>query len=213
MNNVYKLKTLTLVTSLAIGITAMNVMAAETYDTDTYTDTSWQTPEAAEFSKLDTSGNGLVMPYEAMRGKAFNSKTFAKADADHDGTIDQREYIYYKTGAWPVAAPTNTTQTSPLQPTPSQPEAVETETPENMAVGEKRSVGEVIDDSVITAKSKAAILRTENLKTLQISVETRQGEVTLSGVVDNAAAKMKAEEVVRSVDGVTSVKNNLEIRT
>ncbi len=206
MKNVYRLNAATLAISLALGVIATNATA-----TDTYTETDWQTPVAAEFSKLDTSGNGLVMPNEAMKGKAFNSKTFAKADADHDGTIDQNEYIYYKTGAWPVAAQANVTQSNPMQP--NQSDAVVGEQESNMVVAEeKRSVGEVIDDSVITTKAKAAILRTENLKTLQISVETRQGEVTLSGVVDNEAAKMKAEEVVRSVGGVTSVKNNLEIK-
>lgn len=232
MKNAYKPKILTpatslairlttLATSLAIGLTTtMSVIAAETYDTEphrdisTYSDTSWQTPEAAEFSKLDTSGNGLLKPNEAMRGKAFNSRTFAKADADHDGTIDQNEYIYYKTGAWPAAHTATVTQTNPIQPNEPMAEPMAgTAKQDDMATNEpKRSVGEVIDDSVITAKIKAAILRTENLKTLQISVETRQGEVTLSGVVDNAASKMKAEEVVRSVGGVNSVVNNLEVR-
>jgi hypothetical protein len=61
--------------------------------------TGWQTPLAAEFSRLDTSGNGLLKRNEV--GKAFTKKTFDKADVDHDGTIDQNEYIYYKTGAWP----------------------------------------------------------------------------------------------------------------
>jgi hyperosmotically inducible protein len=59
--------------------------------------TGWQTPLAAEFSKLDVSGNGLVLPNEASKDKAFSKKTFAQADVDHDGAIDQAEYIQYKT--------------------------------------------------------------------------------------------------------------------
>ncbi len=214
MKNVHTLKATTLAITLAIGVTAMNAVAADSYaTTDTYTETDWQTPVAAEFSKLDTSGNGLVMPNEAMKGKAFNSKTFAKADADHDGTIDQNEYIYYKTGAWPATAKTNVTEKSALQPTLQSTDVMESEQSNVVVAEQKSTVGEVIDDSVITAKSKAAILRTENLKTLQISVETHQGEVMLSGFVDNELAKMKAEEVVRSVGGVKSVKNNLEVRS
>lgn len=58
--------------------------------------TGWQTPLAAEFSRLDVSGNGLVLPNEASKDKAFSKKTFAEADVDHDGTINQAEYIQYK---------------------------------------------------------------------------------------------------------------------
>ena len=77
----------------------------------------------------------------------------------------------------------------------------------------KSTVGEVIDDSVITTKAKAAIFSTPDLKTLQISVETRKGEVLLSGFVDSETAKMQAEEVVKKVGGVKSVKNNLEVKS
>jgi hyperosmotically inducible protein len=210
MKKINALKATTLALTLALGTATLSVMAADAeMTTDTYTSTDWQTPVAAEFAKLDTSGNGLIMPNEAMRGKAFNSKTFAKADADHDGTIDQNEYTYYKTGAWPVVAKTNAPDSNPIQPN-----AVEAAPESNMVVADQKStVGEIIDDSVITAKSKAAILRTENLKTLQISVETHDGEVILSGFVDNEAAKTKAEEVVSAVPGVKSVKNSLEVRS
>ena len=44
-------------------------------------------------------------------------------------------------------------------------------------------------------------------------MQTRQGEVVLTGSVANEAAKMKAEEVVKSVGGVTSVTNNLEVKS
>lgn len=62
---------------------------------------SWKAPLSLEFSKLDTSGNGLLTPNEASKNHAFNHKSFTKADMDHDGTIDQDEYIYSKTGQWP----------------------------------------------------------------------------------------------------------------
>lgn len=59
----------------------------------------------------------------------------------------------------------------------------------------------------------AKILATEHLKTLQISVETYLGEVVLSGFVDSAMAKVKADDVVLSIEGVKSVKNGLEVRS
>lgn len=78
---------------------------------------------------------------------------------------------------------------------------------------EKKTVKRVVSDSVITTKAKAEILATKDLKSLQISVETHKGEVLLSGFVDNAAAKAKAEEVVSKIDGVKSVKNSLEVKS
>ena len=77
----------------------------------TYKENTWQTPVAAEFSKLDVTGNGLLKPNEASKGKAFNKKSFAKADTDHDGTIDLNEYTFFKTGANPADSSMNTSQT------------------------------------------------------------------------------------------------------
>ena len=215
--NTHTLKLAALAITLVFG--ASSVLAAEEVaETATYTNSDWQTPLAAEFSKLDTSGNGLLKPNEAMKNKAFNAKTFAKADVDHDGSIDQNEYIYFKTGAWPVvvepsAAVVNAAKLDTLQLDKSM-ETTSSNTQGNMVVAEKKStVGNVIDDSIITTKAKAKILATEDLKSLQISVETHQGEVILSGFVDNEAAKMKAEEVVSKIEGVKSVKNGLEIRS
>jgi hyperosmotically inducible periplasmic protein len=81
------------------------------------------------------------------------------------------------------------------------------------SAAQQKVVGRVVDDSVITAKAKAEILGSKDLKSLQISVETRKGEVILSGFVDNQAMKDKAEKVVAKIDGVKSVKNSLEIKS
>jgi EF hand len=86
------------------AIAADSIEASKLAVNDTSANDSWQDPTAQEFSRLDTSGNGLLMPSEASKGKAFNKKTFAKADTDHDGTIDQDEYVVYKTGKAPAAA-------------------------------------------------------------------------------------------------------------
>ena len=82
------IKLSTLVISLALSTAA--IAATESNPSTT---NDWQSSLAAEFSKLDASGNGLLMPLEASRGKAFNKKSFAAADADKDGTLDQAEYI------------------------------------------------------------------------------------------------------------------------
>jgi osmotically-inducible protein OsmY len=74
------------------------------------------------------------------------------------------------------------------------------------------STGEYVDDTVITTKVKAAIFEEPTLKTMQINVETFKGEVQLSGFVDSAQSVNKAGAVARSVNGVTSVKNNLIVK-
>ncbi len=76
----------------------------------------------------------------------------------------------------------------------------------------RESSGQYIDDSVITTKVKAAIFNEGSLKTLQISVETYKGVVQLSGFVDSAQNAAKAEDVVRGIAGVVSVKNNLIVK-
>ena len=227
--------------ALAISIAFSSVASADT-ESNSATTNDWQSSLAAEFSKLDASGNGLLMPLEASRGKAFNKKTFAAADADKDGTLDQAEYINHRTSMGATNQPSSanmgtanmsTANTSTASDSGSANAVAETpNTTSNIDSGtigkgtgdrtaemtqdnteaKKRSVGVVIDDSVITTKAKAAIFNTPDLKTLQISVETRKGEVTLTGMVDSDAAKMKAEEVVKNVDGVTAVTNNLQVK-
>ncbi len=74
------------------------------------------------------------------------------------------------------------------------------------------SPGDYIDDTVITTKVKAAIFDDPDLKVMQISVETRQGIVQLSGFVNSAQDVRRAGEVARGVAGVESVKNDLIVK-
>jgi osmotically-inducible protein OsmY len=73
--------------------------------------------------------------------------------------------------------------------------------------------GEYIDDSVITTKVKAAVLNEPSLKSSEVNVETYKGVVQLSGFVNSEADITKAADVARSVKGVTSVKNDMHLKT
>lgn len=77
----------------------------------------------------------------------------------------------------------------------------------------KESTGEYIDDSVITTKVKTLLAADDFLKSFEIGVETYKGIVQLSGFVDSQAAVDKAAQITRGVKGVTSVKNNLIIKS
>ena len=74
------------------------------------------------------------------------------------------------------------------------------------------STGEYVDDSVITTKVKALLAEDDFFKSFQISVETFKGVVQLSGFVNSQQAVDKAGQIARSVNGVTSVKNNLVVK-
>ena len=76
----------------------------------------------------------------------------------------------------------------------------------------QQGTGEYVDDSVITAKVKAAILEDPMTKVLEIKVKTFKGEVQLSGFVSSRAAANRAIELARGVKGVTSVKDDMQIK-
>ena len=80
------------------------------------------------------------------------------------------------------------------------------------ATATHESTGQVIDDSAITTKVKKAIFDEPTLKVTQISVETYKSVVQLSGWVDSAAQIGTAGSIAGSVDGVTSVKNDLRLK-
>lgn len=80
------------------------------------------------------------------------------------------------------------------------------------STAKQQGAGEYIDDSVITTKVKAAILDDPMTKVLEIKVETFKGEVQLSGFVSSRAAANRAIELARGVKGVTSVKDDMQIK-
>lgn len=73
--------------------------------------------------------------------------------------------------------------------------------------------GSYIDDSVITAKVKTAIIKDDTLKATEINVETFKGVVQLSGFVKTQSDANHAVTVARGVAGVKSVKNNISIKS
>ena len=77
----------------------------------------------------------------------------------------------------------------------------------------KRSTGEYIDDKVVSAKVKAALLQDPEVKVLQVHVETFDGVVQLSGFVDKPEHILRAGEIAKGVEGVKSVKNDLVLRS
>ncbi len=80
------------------------------------------------------------------------------------------------------------------------------------AIHDRQSVGKVIEDSVLTAKVKAALLRERGIKSSDVNVESSQGRVLLSGFVDTEDQKRRAVRVASRVDGVKEVRDGLNVR-
>ena len=72
--------------------------------------------------------------------------------------------------------------------------------------------GRVANDSTITAKVKAALLREPQLKSLDVSVETFKSEVLLSGFVEDEKQRARAVKAASTIAGVTGVKDGLVVR-
>ena len=71
---------------------------------------------------------------------------------------------------------------------------------------------DVLDDAEITTRVKAAIFAEPGLKTLQISVDTNKGVVTLTGSVDTPADRELGSSLAGAVAGVKQVINELVIK-
>ena len=80
-----------------------------------------------------------------------------------------------------------------------------------LATGCGKTVGETIDDTTITTRVKTAMLNDPAVGGLRIDVDTFKGTVTLSGRVKSEAERQQAIALARKVDGVTQVKDALQV--
>lgn len=74
------------------------------------------------------------------------------------------------------------------------------------------TMGNAVDDSVITARVKSALFSDPDIKSFDIAVVTRKGEVQLSGYIDNKAQINRIVEIVRGVQGVQNVNNEMTLK-
>ncbi len=75
----------------------------------------------------------------------------------------------------------------------------------------QETAGESVDDTTLNARAKAALIKDNNVRSSDFSIEVYQGNVTLTGVARNATESRLAEQDIRAIDGVKSVKNDVRI--
>ena len=77
-----------------------------------------------------------------------------------------------------------------------------------------RDSDQPVNDTWITTKVKSSLLADSDVAGLDVSVETVNGVVSLTGEVDSQAQVDRAVEIARDIEGVTSVESgNLRMAT
>ncbi|WP_421956351.1 BON domain-containing protein [Polaromonas sp.] len=74
------------------------------------------------------------------------------------------------------------------------------------------SVAGSVDDMAITASISAAFAKDSDLSAIRIDVDTKNGNVTLSGPAPTASARDKATAIAKGIKGVSSVDNKLMVK-
>lgn len=76
-----------------------------------------------------------------------------------------------------------------------------------------RSTGQYLDDKAISTKVKSAMLAQPGVPGTDITVQTFDRVVQLSGFVDTPSQKVRAEQIARGIGGVRAVQNNIMLRS
>ncbi len=76
---------------------------------------------------------------------------------------------------------------------------------------EERTAAEKMDDASITAQVKTALSNHRSTSSIKSKIETRDGEVTLTGIAKNTAEKALVSKLVTDIQGVTSVNNQMTV--
>ena len=73
------------------------------------------------------------------------------------------------------------------------------------------TIGSGANDSWIWFKTRAALLTTDDLRESTVNVDVSNNVITLRGTVGTAAQNAKAEQVAKTIEGQTGVKNELKV--
>jgi hyperosmotically inducible periplasmic protein len=79
------------------------------------------------------------------------------------------------------------------------------------SIHDRQTLGKAIDDTIVTAKVKAALLRERGIRN-DVKVETKEGRVFLSGFVDTEDQKKRAVDVASRIEGVREIRDGINVR-
>jgi len=139
---------------------------------------------------------------EPVKVNANIEAAFKKYDANRDGYLSKKE-LKERRDLLRVFSDADTNHDSKLD--------LDEYTAAELALHQAKAK-RFVEDEVITAKVKAAMLNDPDIKSLDVSVETYRGHVLLSGFVEDDNQVRKAGRIASGVRGVVSVKNALIVK-
>jgi osmotically-inducible protein OsmY len=80
-----------------------------------------------------------------------------------------------------------------------------------VAVAQERTVGDAIDDTIISARVKDRLLQQSGNLFLRVSTEVLEGRVLLTGSVPNPQDRVEAVRIAWTVPGVREVLNEIQV--
>jgi osmotically-inducible protein OsmY len=80
-----------------------------------------------------------------------------------------------------------------------------------VAAAQERTIGNAIDDTVIQARVKDAMLQKSSNVFLRVGTEVLEGRVLLTGTVQNAEDRVEAVRLTWSIPGVREVLNEIQV--
>jgi hyperosmotically inducible protein len=157
---------------------------------------------AASMLALSFQGSAIGAGTINGTSDALPNSAFEKLDANHDGKLNLEE-----------VAPDKDLTENFVKVDANQDGAIQIdEFNSYKSANEQKQIVTFLDDSALTAKIKAELVKDNGIKGLNISVETHKGEVILSGFVETNMQIRRAIDIATSVQGVQSVKNGLLIK-
>jgi len=76
-----------------------------------------------------------------------------------------------------------------------------------------KSASQAMDDASVTVDVQKKLTSDRTANFTRVDVETKQGVVQLSGIVQTSEQMARAEDLAKQVSGVRRVRNNLQVHT
>ncbi len=74
-----------------------------------------------------------------------------------------------------------------------------------------RTIGSGVNDGWLWVKTRFELAAADDLRDSTINVDVDNATVTLTGTVATAGQRSRAEQIAKSIEGVTAVRNNLKL--
>lgn len=137
----------------------------------------------------------------SARGLKMACVAAALAAAGSAQALDKSGLIFIAADNTP-AAPVNSAPGMPGRPDPDRGASAD------MSADKAK---QAVEDGAITTRIKTRLLTTKDLKSTGIRVKTKNGTVEVGGTVPSQQQRDLALDMIRSVEGVTSVNDNLKV--